>query len=420
MSEKNKNNDQFSNLFKRDDAEFDIPYNEEDWLKLEKKLDLRDAKIAYRRKVALIAAAALLIISFLGYFTYENYVNINQLNRQLDDQITNNGIPPTDNSSRGDSGADQSQEGQSNQTNDPGSSELDENVQNEWSDRNSLNDPDEPSTSVADNTADEFDDEDSERLAVPACSNCMASEISNREVTALLDQSVSTSTPTPTQSQLKLAGNFGLPQLQSADEKKSTGGGSGFSISLKAAPDLSTIDGLSNFQNPGYTLGLDVGYRLNKTISISTGISRSVVRYRGSEGGYNPPGYLTGGVLPNQIIGECIILDIPLNVRFNVLQFSKSRIFATAGVSSYIMLNERYDFKYENSYQQGLNYSYDGNTGTAYLMSNAGLSIGIEVDIHPNWSLRAEPQIKLPLRNVGVSNVRLYSLGSFISLSYKL
>ncbi len=255
MSEKNNNNDQFSDLFKRDDVEFDIPYNEADWLKLEKKLDLRDAKIAYRRIVAIIAAAAVIIISFLGYFTYENYVNINQLNQTLDDQITNNDPVPGNDSSRDDLNEDQSQEGQ---TNVPGSSGSDENIQNELADRSSLNETEEPSSSVTDNTAEGSYDEDSELSEVFACENCMISGITRRAVTASLIQGVSTPELVTTMSPILSAVNLELPQYQFGDEDQPSNIASGFSISLKAAPDLSTVDGFSNFQNPGYSIGLDV------------------------------------------------------------------------------------------------------------------------------------------------------------------
>lgn len=420
MSEKKNNNDPFSKLFKRDGAEYDIPYREEDWLKLEKKLDLRDAKMAYRRKVAIIAAAAVLIISFLGYFTYENYVNINQLNQVLEDQIATNDSAQDNNSSRENSTADQSQGRQTNLTQ---SSESNENTLTDLSDSrrtDETDETDEPSTSLTNDLAAGLDDLDSEESDVLACDSCLTSELSTQTITASLVQNVSDPVSGIAMIQFQMAATQKSPQFHLKGDEKAPNSGSGFSLNLKAAPDLSTIDGFSNFENPGYSVGLGVGYQINERMSVSTGMSRSVVRYQGTEGGYNPPDYLTRGVVPDQITGECILLDIPLTVKYNVLEFSRSRIFATAGVSSYIMLNEEYDFTYEDQYQEDNSYSYSGKTGTAHWMSNAGFSIGIEVDINPNWSLRAEPQIKLPLRNVGISNVRLYSLGSFISLSYKL
>jgi urease beta subunit len=118
--------------------------------------------------------------------------------------------------------------------------------------------------------------------------------------------------------------------------------------------------------------------------------------------------------------GECVLLDIPLAIRVNLLNFSGSRVFATGSLSSYIMLNEAYRFDTDNSYGGTQAYSYDENTGTSHFMSNAGLSIGYEYDLNSNFSIRFEPQIKIPIREVGVTNVRLFSLGSFFSLSYNL
>lgn len=416
MSEKKNNNDQFSELFKREGAEFDIPYREEDWLKLEKKLDLRDAKIAYRRKVAVIAAAAVLILSFLGYFTYENYENINQLNKALEDQIIHNDSAQDSNSSGENIASDQLKNGQTNLTE---SSESNDNTQTSLSDSRGSDETGEPSISVSDDIAAGFEDMESEQAGILACDTCLTSEFSSRIVVASSLQNGSNSESITRNSQLQMSATQNSPNFLFESDDQAPKNGSGFSLSLKAAPDLSTIDGFSNFQNPGYSIGFDVGYQINERISVSTGMSRSLVRYQGAEGGYKPPDYLTEGVIPDQITGECVLLDIPLTVKYNILEFSRSRIFATAGVSTYIMLNEEYDFSYKNQYQDDDSYSYNGKTGTAHWMSNAGISIGMEVDIHPSWSLRAEPQIKLPLRNVGISNVRLYSLGSFISLSYK-
>ncbi|CAN5348470.1 hypothetical protein BH23BAC3_BH23BAC3_14340 [soil metagenome] len=68
----------------------------------------------------------------------------------------------------------------------------------------------------------------------------------------------------------------------------------------------------------------------------------------------------------------------------------------------------------------GLIQNWSGRTGTRHWMSNASFSLGYELDLHPNWSLRAEPFIKTPLREVGWSNVKLFSAGSLVSLYYRL
>ncbi|MEX2603442.1 MAG: hypothetical protein WD361_04530, partial [Gracilimonas sp.] len=80
---------------------------------------------------------------------------------------------------------------------------------------------------------------------------------------------------------------------------------------------------------------------------------------------------------------------------------------------------EDYRFEYDYS-KPGQTESLSENSGKAHLLSNAGFSVGYELDIHQSWNLRVEPFIKIPLQEVGWGNVKLYSVGSFISINYKL
>ncbi len=83
------------------------------------------------------------------------------------------------------------------------------------------------------------------------------------------------------------------------------------------------------------------------------------------------------------------------------------------------MLNEDYQFKY-NSYASGQQQSWQERTGTRQWMSNAVFSLGYEMDLRKNISLRVEPFIKVPMREVGWGKVKLYSMGSFISVNYNI
>jgi hypothetical protein len=46
--------------------------------------------------------------------------------------------------------------------------------------------------------------------------------------------------------------------------------------------------------------------------------------------------------------------------------------------------------------------------------------VGYEFDLDRNISLRAEPFLRIPLREVGHANVNLYSVGSLVSINYNL
>ncbi len=428
MSEDNSHNDNFENLFKRNDEEIDIPYREEDWEKLEAKLALHDAKLTYRRRAGFIAAAAILIISLLGYFTYDNYTKIGELNRMLDEQITANESSSGSTESQDTEGSDEPQldEQPLVRPNTENRAPTDSESQQELA-------MDLEAAVTSDTSAISDRSTENENLAsfqgiaqadipeIAECINCRNAEHPNILADGSLARTERRVYAGSTDTRTQKISEYRSQNYISNEDGKSISTLSRFTIGLKAAPDLSTVGGLSNFDSPGYSLGIDIGYKVNKHITVSTGIMRNVVRYRASGGGgYNPPDYLTGGELPDQIDGVCVLLDIPLTVKYDVLNFSDSRIFATASLSSYIMLNEKYNFGYNSAYSATESYSYSGNTGTSHLMSNAGISIGFEMDLNSRWSLRAEPQIKIPIRQVGLSNVRLFSLGSFISLNYNL
>ena len=454
MADNNSHNDPFDNLFRRNEDKINIPFREEDWLKLEKKLDRRDAKILYRRRLGYIAAAAILLISMIGYLAYDNYLRLNELDRAMEDQITSSdmpqdrgqltdpGIAATDNDTDDEEeGQNETELGDSNQTTGEQNIPFDENVsdrdefasnlgededENETGNVNVNGMPDFEANRKRNATGSTFSTaiDPAEFLVGVHCSDCSITEKRDGDIDRDSDQ-------VEFNGRLSLANSRDLEALRTdaisahsfeTDENPEmemlTGRRSKFSIGIKAAPDLSTVGGLTNFQSPGYSFGFDVAYRINNRLSVSSGVARSVVRYKADGAGYDTPIYLNGGVVPDRLTGECVLLDIPLSLRYNVLNFSGSRIFATGSLSSYIMLNEAYRFGYDNSYGSTPEYNYKENTGTSHFMSNAGLSIGYEHDLNAKFSIRFEPQIKIPIREVGVTNVRLFSLGSFFSLSY--
>ncbi len=63
------NKDPIERLFQQKAEEYDISYQEKDWLKLEKRLDERDQMIASRRLRWFIAAAVLLLFSLLCHLS---------------------------------------------------------------------------------------------------------------------------------------------------------------------------------------------------------------------------------------------------------------------------------------------------------------------------------------------------------------
>ena len=433
MSDSNKK-DPLEEFFQKKSGDYDISFREEDWHSLESRLDALDAQLATQRRRRLAAAAVLIIFSILSYFIFQNYQQINSLNEQLSQQgeITEPAPSPTP-----------------TDTPSPSLQTLAQDYDNDGnaSDRDSKDSAgEEPASALSedksDNTNNPTSDNESEYLA--AQDKDETSNDSGKFATA--DITVSEiQCPDCTLSELTLGGTVSgsafaaygnpadYPQIadialagdNNADSEASALIASQqnlpkFSVGVVTGPDLSSAGSFSNFYDAGSKIGITIDYNLNRNWAISIGAVRSNVHYKADMQDYSPPeGYWYDGIQASLTRAECSLIDIPISLSYRFLHFDNSRLYATAGVSSYIMLSEDYRFSYQSD-QQNLPQRWSEDTGTTHFLSNAGFSVGYELDVTQNMSIRAEPFLKVPLREVGWGNVDLYSMGSLFSLNYKL
>lgn len=415
------NDDSLEQLFQKKAADYDIPYREEDWLNLKNQLDLYEARRIYKRRFLWLAAASLLIVSVLGYFTYDHHTRINELSGQLTEAFT-----------------EQSQQDQATET--PENSTPAERPQ---SDSESAGESesitgdeftaaafeefaDDTSTPANEGTGNEYpvdirsgefivqDIAEFETEQV-SCTECAIDRFASRiapykPVAAYPDEEEDIYS----RSVRRLPASAQKEQDQSIRTSRS-----GFSAGLAVSPDFSSGGSLSNFSSTGYKIGITVSYRLSDRFSISTGILQSDVRYAAQGEDYNPPsGYWNYGITADEVLAQCLLLDIPVRLEYKVKQWERSGIFVSGGVSSYIMLNEQYRFSYERD-DTGLAQDWNDNTGTRHWLSNAGFSAGYEFEVIPNWNLRIEPFLQIPISGVGWGDVNLYSAGTMVAFNYR-
>ncbi|MDR8391021.1 outer membrane beta-barrel protein [Aliifodinibius sp. S!AR15-10] len=423
MSEDNNKSDPIEDLFREKTSEYDIPFNEADWLKLEKRLDKADRARARNRKRVWIAAACIVLFSLIGYGIYQNYQAINELNRQLSEQTQpsesasgNDNLDPDSPTEQPKTPLTPEPEEQNTQLQTQSESSSSPTEQTEQ--RNTQSGQNQPQATEFAITADM-----GRALFVReyTCSGCGVTQSLKDFVTPYRFWLATTVESNSVDSDIEEAISPGSQgTLSNRDDVLAAKSNSPFSVGIAAGPDLSTVGSLSNFSNPGYKFGIAVEYRIAKNFAISTGVGQANVHYTAQGQEYKPPyGYWTNGIVADQTVADCAILEIPVNLKYDFLQFERSRIYASAGVSSYIMLNEKYQFNYDQNYG-GLVQSWSDKTGTTHWLSNASISLGYELDILRNWSLRAEPFVKLPLKEVGWGNVELYSVGTSISLNLRL
>lgn len=190
-----------------------------------------------------------------------------------------------------------------------------------------------------------------------------------------------------------------------------------FAVRFSFSPDISSV-GLKNFTKPGTAVSLLVEYAILSKLYIQTGVARSSKVYKAEGGDYVwPSSWNDQTSRPYSTDATCKVIEIPLNLRYDIFQGARSRWFASAGVSSYYMQNEKYDYHYGPHAYDAKWKNWDGSTGW-YLLSHINASAGYEYRFSKKISLLAEPYVRIPVKKVGFGKVDLFTTGIWFSIRY--
>jgi hypothetical protein len=194
------------------------------------------------------------------------------------------------------------------------------------------------------------------------------------------------------------------------------------SLLLSLAPDFSTTK-LNEYSSPGGAFGLMIHYHLLNSWSISAGALKNNKKYTGEGDDYQPPKgywkYYTNGITPETIDGACNILEIPVMVQYTIGDIGRSRFLVGAGASSYVMLNESYHYNFDQP-NPGAKEGWDSKKTSRFLFNMVNFTIGFEHQIGPGFMIGIEPYVKIPVAAIGWSNLKLYSTGASFTLRYIL
>jgi anaerobic selenocysteine-containing dehydrogenase len=111
-----------------------------------------------------------------------------------------------------------------------------------------------------------------------------------------------------------------------------------------------------------------------------------------------------------------MVYEIPVTLQYNWLIKPKTNYYAAAGLSSYIMKKEKYDYTFVANNVQ-YNYPYD-YTKNSHLLASLQLSLGIEKQMGRKFSVQAAPVVNIPLHGVGEGSVKIFTTGLQVSLKY--
>lgn len=211
----------------------------------------------------------------------------------------------------------------------------------------------------------------------------------------------------------KIPANTAIPATQENKISRRKINSKGLYVGVTLGPDLNVAPSM-NYGKIGFNAGILAHYYFNKHWFVTTGAVYSKKIYGATDKDYNlPSGYPnTYGLV--KVNANCDVLDIPVNANYTFLEVKNNTVSATLGISNYFMLKEKYQYIYktyptmektvENENQH---YLAILNVGALY-QHPAGRKLIIGV----------QPYAKIPLRGVGLGQVKLYSAG--VSLQVNL
>jgi hypothetical protein len=192
-----------------------------------------------------------------------------------------------------------------------------------------------------------------------------------------------------------------------------------FYAGLMFSPDVSTVK-MQTVKNMGTGFGLKLGYQFNKKISLESGMLFDKKIYY-SSGEYvntkriSVPSYSS----VKDVNGVCRMIEIPVDIKYNISKPGKTVFSVAAGVASYFMQKEIYDYTYDYTTWQAHGRS-TYKKSSSDLLAVMNFSVGINQKVNKNTTLLVAPYLKIPFKGVGIGSLPITSTGVNIGVIRKL
>ena len=192
----------------------------------------------------------------------------------------------------------------------------------------------------------------------------------------------------------------------------------GWTLSIMAAPDLSGTRPLNGKLSGN--IGLMATYRLTSRLGVSAGVLYARKLYQTDFANYRPSdGWSNPQRTPRFVDADCQVLDIPVNLHFDIAHRRRAAWFVSAGVSSYLMLRETYDYTYP-PHEYGYPKQFTLHNQNRHILGIGNVAVGYRRQIGAATSITVQPFIKVPLTGIGNGNLKLYSSGIALSADVDL
>lgn len=169
---------------------------------------------------------------------------------------------------------------------------------------------------------------------------------------------------------------------------------------------------------PGLNTGILVQHRINDSrVSIESGVIYENMTYAVENEYFNPGGKPVSSKVSN-ISGSCTMIDVPVNVRYDMVHSKKRKAFVSTGVSPTVMVKQSYVYDYtDENGTRLIDRDVTGQGKNFYAVAN--VSVGYEQKWNKT-SVQVAPYLKIPMSEIGYGNLSLGGIGTQVSIKRDL
>ncbi len=193
-----------------------------------------------------------------------------------------------------------------------------------------------------------------------------------------------------------------------------------FVVGLLLSKEFSFVD-MSNMTNLKWKAGLSVEYRFGGKYALKLGANYSQKDYMTStiENYQVEDGFWPKATAPNTASGICDVLEVSISESYFMNGHAKKGFFVNAGLTSYFLLREQYNYTYDTNDPELL-WSWGENNTNRHWFGIGEVSVGYNLPFADNSSLQIAPYAQIPLTGVGHGALKIFSSGVLIRYNFHL
>ena len=192
-----------------------------------------------------------------------------------------------------------------------------------------------------------------------------------------------------------------------------------FTLSLVAGVESNTVEE-SAFCVPKGRIGLHLDSYFANKFAVSIGANFSKKKYVAQGESYKAPkGFWSKGTVPETVKAHCDVLEIPIYVSFFSNGYANKSWYITAGLNTFFMLEEQYQYRYKVP-DASLRQKWSTQNTNRHFFSLGEISTGYHIPFANKSSLAIGSYLQLPITGIGHGQIKVLTVGVNAKYSFRV